>query len=137
MRGSLHGFERRLPYGLCHSGPTPQTKAIWQVRPAKANLQTFQADLNLETWLKTKGNIAFAVRAPRLWSDLPEEIRGEFIDMVDEELVLKDGKNILDDLKVNRLIDRQEVRRANVADTVITPVIRRLQCCGRDRGSED
>ena len=27
--------------------------------------------------------------------------------MVDEDLVLKDGKNILDDLKVSRLIDRQ------------------------------
>lgn len=46
-RGFLHGFERRLPYGLCHSSPRPQTMAIWQVRRAKANSQTFQVDFNL------------------------------------------------------------------------------------------
>lgn len=46
-RGFLHGFERRLPYGLCYSSPRPQTMAIWQVRQAKANSQTFQVDFGL------------------------------------------------------------------------------------------
>ena len=36
-RGFLHGFERRLPYGLCHGGPRPHTEAIWQVRLALEN----------------------------------------------------------------------------------------------------
>lgn len=45
----LHGFEKRLPYGLIQGGPRPQTGTIWQVKRATANRQTFQMSFDLCT----------------------------------------------------------------------------------------
>lgn len=45
-RELLHGFERRLPYGLLQGSPRPQTGTIWQVMRATANSQTFQTSLD-------------------------------------------------------------------------------------------